>query len=78
MAIQSLLLANWKIMFGTTLIFVVAVALVATYILIVNRMLRSDEHWNESDQLLTPASRQHATVVVTPTARTAALEAKHV
>ena len=36
-------------MFGPILVFAAAVALVATYILTVNRLLRTDEHWSESN-----------------------------
>jgi hypothetical protein len=38
-------------MFGPVLVFAAAVALVATYILTVNRLLRTDEHWSESNQV---------------------------
>jgi len=38
-------------MIGAILVFVVAVALVATYIFAVNRFLRTDEHWSESNQM---------------------------
>ena len=42
-------------MFASIIVFAGATSVVVTYILIVNRFLRSDEHWNESDQLLAPA-----------------------
>jgi hypothetical protein len=44
-------------MLAPILIFVLAVAIVATYILVVNRFLRSDEHWNENGQALAPATK---------------------
>ena len=36
-------------MFGAILVFTFVVALVATYILTVNHLLRTDEHWSESN-----------------------------
>lgn len=36
-------------MIGATIVFIVAVSLVATYMLLVNRNLRQDEHWAEMD-----------------------------
>ena len=47
-------------MFGAILVFVVAVALVATYMFTVNRLLRTDEHWSESNQVK-PATKTTAT-----------------
>ena len=38
-------------MFGPILVFTVAVALVAAYMFTVNRFLRMDEHWSESNQM---------------------------
>ena len=40
-----------KIMFGAVIVFAVVVAIVATYIFIVNRLLRSDENWSESNMV---------------------------
>jgi hypothetical protein len=45
-------------MIGTFIVFVVVLALVASYILIVNRMLRSDEHWNEKAAAPSPVQRK--------------------
>jgi len=36
------------------MVFGVAVAIVATYIFTVNRLLRSDEHWNEAGHVHGP------------------------
>jgi hypothetical protein len=55
-----------KFMFGPIIVFAVAVALVATYIFIVNRFLRSDEHWNENSLLLAPVSRERPTTASAP------------
>jgi hypothetical protein len=38
-------------MIGPTIVFLFAAGFVAAYILIVNRMLRTDENWSESNQL---------------------------
>ena len=46
-------------MFGPILVFAAAVALVATYIFTVNRLLRTDEHWSESNQMK-PATKNAA------------------
>lgn len=46
-------------MFGPILVFAVAVALVATYMFTVNRLLRTDEHWSESNQVK-PATKTAA------------------
>ena len=35
-------------MIGETIVFMCAVSLVTSYLLIVNRLLRTDEHWSES------------------------------
>jgi hypothetical protein len=48
-------------MFGPIIIFICAVAIVATYIFIVNRLLRSDEHWNENAASLATAPRVRET-----------------
>ena len=56
-------------MLGSILIFALAVAIVATYIVIVNRFLRSDEHWIENSQPLAPVSRQRP-VTLTVVAQT--------
>lgn len=37
-------------MIGVLFVFLLVVAIVGGYIAIVNQMLRSDEHWNESYQ----------------------------
>jgi hypothetical protein len=66
-----------KFMFGPIIVFAVAVALVATYILIVNRLLCSDEHWNENSQALAPVSRARAAVVTTQTRSPALLTPNH-
>jgi hypothetical protein len=58
-----------KIMLGPIIIFALAVAIVATYIFIVNRFLRSDEHWNENSRPLAPVSRQRP-VTLTVVAQT--------
>jgi hypothetical protein len=55
-----------KFMFGPIIVFAVAVALVATYIFIVNRFLRSDEHWNENSLVLAPVSRERPTTAIAP------------
>lgn len=64
-------------MFASILIFAVAVAIVATYILVVNLMLRSDEHWNENDQQLAPVSVQRPAATLTQTRRPAPLTPNH-
>jgi hypothetical protein len=46
-------------MIGNIIVFAVATSLVATYMLIVNRLLRSDENWNERAVQQTPS--QHPT-----------------
>lgn len=46
-------------MFGAVIVFAVVVAIVATYILVVNRLLRSDENWSESN-LVKPAVKAPA------------------
>jgi len=57
-------------MIGAIFVFAVAVAIVATYIFIVNRFLRSDEHWNENSQPLAPAVRQRpVTLTIVPPTR---------
>ena len=38
-------------MIGATIVFLFAAGLVTAYILLVNRMLRTDENWSESNQL---------------------------
>ena len=38
-------------MIGATIVFLFAAGLVTAYILLVNRMLRADENWSESNQL---------------------------
>ena len=43
-------------MFGAILVFAFVVALVATYIFTINRLLRTDEHWSESN-LVKPATK---------------------
>jgi len=54
-------------MFGPILVFALAVAIVATYIFIINRFLRSDEHWNENSQPLAPATRERpVTITIVP------------
>jgi hypothetical protein len=44
-------------MIGPTIVFLFAAGLVAAYILIVNRMLRTDENWSESNQLAPQPAR---------------------
>jgi hypothetical protein len=65
-------------MFGSILVFTVAVALVATYIFIVNRLLRSDEHWNEAGHVRVPLTNGVPAIVTAPDHRPAFLVAKHV
>jgi hypothetical protein len=36
-------------MIGATIVFIATVALIASYILTVNRMLRTDTNWSESN-----------------------------
>ena len=36
-------------MIGATIVFLVTVTLIASYILTVNRMLRTDRNWSESN-----------------------------
>jgi hypothetical protein len=55
-----------KFMFGPIIVFVVAVSLVATYIFIVNRLLRSDEHWNEKSLVLAPVSQERPATASAP------------
>jgi hypothetical protein len=38
-------------MIGPILVTLLVAAIVGSFITVVNRMLRSDEHWNESSQL---------------------------
>jgi hypothetical protein len=38
-------------MIGPILVTLLVAVIVSSYILIVNRMLRSDEHWSESNQV---------------------------
>ena len=64
-------------MFAYLLIFAVAVALVATYILIVNLFLRSDEHWNENSEPLAPANRQRPASANTATRGPASFTPNH-
>jgi hypothetical protein len=53
-------------MLGNIIVFAVAVSLVATYIFIVNRFLRSDKHWNENGALDTSAPRERKANAVVP------------
>ena len=56
-------------MFGPILVFAAAVALVAAYIFTVNRLLRTDEHWSESNQVklsTKPAALPHYAVTASP------------
>jgi hypothetical protein len=48
-----------KIMIGTMLVTLLVAAIVSSYMTIVNRMLRTDEHWSESNQLR-PATKPAA------------------
>jgi hypothetical protein len=59
-------------MFGAFIVFAGAVSLVATYIYIVNRLLRSDENWNESSHPVALVSPERPATLVRQ-ARTAAL-----
>jgi hypothetical protein len=52
-------------MFGATIVFICAVAIVATYIFIVNRFLRSDEHWNENAASVATVPRARETKAAT-------------
>ena len=56
-------------MFGAIVVTLVVSAIVGSYMAIVNRMLRSDEHWSESSQI-TPAPKAtvsaYACVTATP------------
>jgi len=54
-------------MIGPTIVFLVAASLVVAYILTVNRMLRTDENWSESNM---------PTVKPTPRTKTAAPSGK--
>ena len=54
-------------MFGAIVVFAVVVALVATYIFTVNRLLRTDEHWSESNQVK-PATKPAASAQYVVTA----------
>lgn len=47
-------------MIGPVIVFASAVALVATYIFTVNRLLRSDEHWNETNHAAVTPDRAPA------------------
>jgi hypothetical protein len=38
-------------MIGPTIVFLCAVSLIATYMSIVNHLLRTDENWSESNQI---------------------------
>jgi hypothetical protein len=44
-------------MIAYLIVFAAAVAVVVTYMLIVNRFLRSDENWNESSTVQPPQTR---------------------
>ena len=45
-------------MIGPTIVFAIAVALVASYILLVNRLLRTDENWSESNMIKAEPKRE--------------------
>ena len=45
-------------MIGPTIVFLCAVSLVATYMFIVNRLLRTDENWSESNQIKPSAEQE--------------------
>jgi hypothetical protein len=45
-------------MIGPTIVFAIAVALVASYIFLVNRLLRSDENWSESNMTKAEPKRE--------------------
>jgi len=47
-------------MIGPTIIFLCAVSLVATYMSIVNHLLRTDENWPESNQIKPGTSNNRA------------------
>jgi hypothetical protein len=64
-------------MFGSIIVFAVAVMLVATYIFIVNRFLRSDEHWNEDSPSVAPVNRERATAATTQTRGPASFTPNH-
>jgi len=64
-------------MFAYILVFVAAVAVVATYLLIINRFLRSDDHWNEDGQPVAPANRQRTASTSTQTRGTASFTPNH-
>jgi hypothetical protein len=51
-------------MIGPTIVFLCAVSLVASYIFMVNRMLRTDENWSESNQIK-PNAKQEPTTLPT-------------
>ena len=46
-----------KHMIGPTIVFLCAASLVAAYIFMVNRLLRIDENWSESNQIK-PGTKQ--------------------
>src|SRR5947207_15146387 len=73
--IQSQLKQRNKSMFTSIIVFAAAVALVATYIFIVNRFLRSDENWNENSQLVAAEIRPR--VAVPQTRRPSVLTPNH-
>jgi hypothetical protein len=39
-------------MIGAIVVFLIVLAIVGSYIIVVNRMLRSDEHWAESSPIV--------------------------
>jgi len=47
-------------MIGAFIVFLVAVAIVAAYIITVNRFLRSDEHWDEPNAVSAPPASRSA------------------
>jgi hypothetical protein len=49
-------------MIGPTIVFAIAVALVAGYIFLVNRSLRTDENWSESNQARPESKRSNSAV----------------
>ena len=65
------------LMFGPILVFAVAVSIVVTYMLIVNRFLRSDRHWNEAGHDFAPSCSEPAPATAT-VAGPAFLTPKHI
>ena len=45
-------------MIGPTIVFAIAVALVASYIFLVNRLLRTDANWSESNMAKAEPKRE--------------------